>query len=41
MPLRKLCNQDCQGTTLVSSSSNEPLIDSRWSGLERLKRQLS
>ncbi|MGK7878019.1 MAG: DUF177 domain-containing protein [Xenococcaceae cyanobacterium] len=40
MPLRQLCDKNCQGVAPASSSS-EPLIDSRWASLEALKKQLS
>ncbi len=39
VPLRKLCGKDCQPPT-IKTKENKPIIDSRWSGLEALKRQL-
>lgn len=39
MPLQKLCGKDCQ-QPLISQGENQPLIDSRWSSLAALKKQL-
>jgi uncharacterized protein len=40
MPLRKLCNQDCQ-QPVSRLPQSEPSTDSRWASLEVLKKQLS
>lgn len=40
IPLRQLCGKDCQPPT-PKTDDDKPTIDSRWSGLEALKRQLS
>lgn len=39
IPLRQLCGKDCQPPT-TKTNDTKPTIDSRWSGLEALKRQL-
>lgn len=40
MPLRQLCDPQCQAVA-TNSSSSEPQVDRRWATLEVLKRQLS
>lgn len=39
LPLRQICDAQCQGVTLNSDGS-ESTVDSRWGALEALKRQL-
>lgn len=40
IPLRQLCDANCEGIQLSESNNPEPLIDRRWAALEALKRQL-
>ncbi len=38
---RKLCDKNCQGIKLSDMDTSSPVLDSRWSALEALKRQLN
>jgi uncharacterized protein len=43
IPLRQLCDRNCQGITATvskSDSSSEKKVDKRWASLEALKKQL-
>lgn len=40
LPLRRLCDSDCQGTP-AQSQNRQPQVDQRWSGLATLKAQLN
>jgi uncharacterized protein len=41
MPLRQLCDRDCQGVIPAGIEAIESPIDRRWQALEALKKQLS
>jgi uncharacterized protein len=41
MPLRQLCDRDCQGVLQDNVDAIESPIDRRWQALEALKKQLS
>ena len=40
MPLRKLCDSNCEGIQLTDSEASESLSDGRWGALAALKKQL-
>ncbi len=41
VPPRKLCDKNCQGIKLSDMDTSSSVLDSRWSALEALKRQLN
>lgn len=40
MPLRKLCDSNCEGIQLTDSKASESSSDGRWASLAALKKQL-
>ncbi len=41
VPPRKLCDKNCQGIKLSDVDTSSSVLDSRWSALEAIKRQLN
>ncbi|MBW4478785.1 MAG: DUF177 domain-containing protein [Tolypothrix brevis GSE-NOS-MK-07-07A] len=40
IPLRQLCNRKCPGIPVITVNDSEKVVDSRWAGLEALKKDL-
>ncbi|MEB3339575.1 YceD family protein [Okeania sp.] len=41
VPPRKLCDKNCQGIKLSEMDTSSSVLDSRWSALEAIKKQLN
>lgn len=41
IPMRRLCDENCEGIKLSEKDSSSSVLDSRWSALESIKKQLN